>query len=197
MTGKNDAALRSAMKKYIDTGQNSDKLTHLLHTASVDTRYTLLKQTKGQIKTSCTCLYIAVQNDVMDCIKEMLCGLTPDQQYNLLSPKCSKLNTALHIAVGENRSSLSLVSYLLNDVSQEQRYQLMKQQNKKEDTVLHCAATHMSEEKLQCLLTFVPSPQGKELFNIKNKEGKTATDIKPEIYWQHIISLIGKDVEGM
>ena len=173
--------MEKALKKYIDSMSvdGKEELRQLLQqTSSVD-RYSLLMNVRGD-KYGNAGPHVAAGKNDLETMKCMLEGFTVDKKYDVLKIQGGHRASALQYATA--RGHLSIITYLLTDLSQRRKYNLIQLQDNDGDTVLHEAAFQQQSELVQAILTSLSLPLLPQLLNIKNKKGETAVDIRPEIY---------------
>ena len=172
--------LETVLRKYIDSwGEGRDRLRELSKNASADNRYSLLMNVKGVFSAFTGVHRGAFAND-LETIKYMLDNLSCNQKYDVMQIQPRGKYTALHIAAAY--CCTSIINYLLSNLSQQQKYNLLKIQDMHGYTALHRSASRKKVEANQTIISSVPTPLLIQLLNIKNKEGQTVTDIKPELY---------------
>ena len=182
----NSKELGIALKKYIDNrADGKEELRQLLQQkSSVDNKYSLLMDVRGDKYGSITGPHIAAKYNDLETMKYMLKEFTFDQKYDLLKIKGGKSGlSALHYAARNNRSLI--ITCLLTDFSQQQKYSLLQLQDEDGYTPLHRAAHEQKLEAVQAILTSLSLQQQIKLLNIKSKKGQTVTDIRPEIYKEY------------
>ena len=162
--------------KSRDRKSTKRRLEELLQTASVDARYHVLMNVRGEY-SAWTGLHEAVFEYHQEIIRYMLDGFPSNKIYDVLEIQDGNGDTPLHIAA--YRGYLSIVTYLMTDLPQQQKYDLLKIQNKRRNTALHRAASEKQLETFQAILALLPSKFQIQLLTITNVEGKTATDVKP------------------
>ena len=172
--------LKNVLKKYIDnSADGKEELRQLLQqTSSVD-RYSLLMNVRGD-KYGNAGPHVAAGKNDLETMKCMFEGFTVDKKYEVLKIQGGGGVSALHFAAYYGFQSI--ITYLLTDFSQQQKYNLLKLQDVDGATPLHDAASQQKSEAVQAILTSLSLPLLLQLLNIKNKEDKTAADIRPEIY---------------
>ena len=176
--------MEKALKRYIDSdhADGKEELRQLVQqTSSVD-RYSLLMNVRGDKYSGNTGPHIAALYNDLETMKCMLKGFATDQKYNVLKIQVGGGLSALHYATWNGYSSI--ITFLLTDLSQQQKYNLLQLQDIDGDTPLHRAASQQKSEVVQAILTSLSLPLLLQLLNIKNKEDKTAADIRPEVYDQ-------------
>ena len=187
-----NSELENAMKRYIDSDlsnrvERGDRLRELLNNESVDTRYELLMNVRGVEYSTLTGLHEAARTNDLESIKNMLNGFPPEKKYNALKILTSVGRTPLHTAAHWGYSSI--ITYLMTDLSQQQKYDLLKIQDKCGVTPLHDAASRGRAESYRAILASVSYHLLLELFNIKNNDGKSAADIRPELKDEFSLSI--------
>ena len=176
--------LENAMKRYIDSDESNraergNRLKELLKNESVNGRYDLLMNVRGDKYSPWTGLHEAAVVNDLESIRYMLDEFPPDKKYDALKIKNNIGSTPLHSAAYRGYSSI--ITYLMTDLSQQQNYDLLKIQNKWGHTALHDAASKNKVEACRAILASVPYHLLSELLNIKNNDGKSAADIRPEL----------------
>ena len=189
-TGGNE--LENAMKRYIDTpgenrGQGRDKLVALLRTESVDTKYDLLMNVRGN-SSGLTGIHEAARANDLGIIKNMLDGFPPNKKYDVLKIQSCNDRTPLHFAAYWGHCSI--ITYLMTNLSQQQKYDIHMMRDRHGDTPLHLAATNEGVKAFHSIIASVPCHMLLDLLNVKNYQGKSAADIRPEINDEFPVSIV-------
>ena len=175
--------LETALRRYISSfSVDRNSLGELLKNESVDKRFELLVSLKGmtEVFNTWTVLHRGTIADDLETIMYMLSDFSPNQIYDLVKIQKSDKWTALHIAAANGHTAI--MNFLLSDLSQRQRYDLLKLQTPNGDTTLHKAAINKEAETVRAIIHSVSSPLLIHLFPIRNKDGKTVTDIMPKLH---------------
>ena len=181
-----NSELENAMKRYIDSDESNraesgtcNRLRELLKNESVNSRYDLLMNVRGDKYSPWTGLHEAAVVNDLESIRYMLDGFPSDKKYDVLKIKNNLGNTPLHSAAYRGYSSI--ITYLMTDLSQQQKYDIFKIQDEDGDTALHRASSASRVEVYRVIAASVPYRLLLELLNIKNNRGKSAADIRPEL----------------
>jgi len=148
---------------------DEDTLSNCLDSINLDTRTTLLKQTRGERNS--TALHSSSGKGNSSIALLLLSGLPQSSHMTLLTLQDEDGLTALHLAVSAGHTQTVLV--LIGNLLLEQRLDLLRVQDNSRDTVLHLAARLDRTSVMDALLGFGEVSDYLDVLSLRNKEGNT------------------------